>query len=220
MIFGTGAAAFTHGWWEEWMVIAAITPGHHHELEAGETRRIVIDVYGEALGDVYSTWMEYEGQINPGQVLSAGDTDLKLLYGFSTQEAGKWQLVLQDPVAREQAAFDILGDAVSKEEIAEAVWQYVLGTETEGMAGHTLDTLKAHVDSEHGVTREYTLEQRQALEAILDDIKGFGYDKGVASLKVARETMDRIFSRLRQQNTGMQHNITRGFVADQLKRGR
>ena len=200
MITGTGAATYFLGYPETWpLLIYASTPNHQH-VRTGQTFKLVVNLDGEYLDNVFSVCMVRDGySILVGQVFEVQREYVKALFEVSTQPIGTWKIKATAPDAENQIEFDILeADMPTVEQIATGVWNFILSTHPDGSTGTKMSEITT------------------ALSAI----KGTAFESTTDSLAAAREVMEKILVRNKRDNPMLHHRITQGAIIDQIKKGK
>ena len=226
MIFGA-ATTFYLGYPEIWRItIYGIAPTHHHKGDAINT---MIRISGERMDDIYSIWLESSDSLSilSGNIFSANASSIEGAFTLGDNQPGRWSLKgLDNSETMFSENFDVLEGPVSAGDLATAVWEHLLGTETVGMAGKVLANVTVTLDGIEGSGYDTNTDSLAAakdnLDAALADltaqlsaIKGSGFDGSTDSLEVVREQIEKILTRSRQNNPILQHNITRGLITEQ-----
>jgi len=191
LIFGADGTTMCIGWFEVYAVIEITTITPEQETQS---YNVLVQLDGPALGNVYSTWMSRSGYDNlTGEIMSISSSRIRALFVIDGLDHGMWTVNVKDSVTSGEIDFELLPPTPVPEDIAQAVWNYILDQDTEGSAGKKVIDLKSDQD----------------------DIMGSSFDSGTDSLVKMREYISKILNRTKQQNPLLQHTITRGLMIEE-----
>jgi len=156
LIFGTDGTCLGIGWFEVYAVIEITTITPEQETQS---YNVLVQLDGPALGNVYTIWMSRDGYDNlSGEIMSISSSRIRALFVIDGLDHGIWSVNVQDPVTSGEIDFELLAPTPVPEDIAEAVWNYILGDNPDNSSGTALKNLlkrnrQQNMKIEHEITR-------------------------------------------------------------------